>query len=100
MPMQDLIRRLLADIGEDPSREGLLDTPKRVEKAFGAVPQDGVGRISIAAHLLNDPRNGLLPGLAQRLRPDVVQESDHHARYQQNAPQVEAGLYLVPKVIE
>jgi aspartyl-tRNA(Asn)/glutamyl-tRNA(Gln) amidotransferase subunit C len=41
-----------------------------------------------------------LPGLAQRLRPDEVQESDHHARYQQNAPQVEAGLYLVPKVIE
>ncbi len=32
--MQDLIRRLLAELGEDPSREGLLDTPKRVEKAF------------------------------------------------------------------
>src|SRR5206468_4816426 len=32
--MQDLIRQLLADLGEDPSREGLADTPKRVEKAF------------------------------------------------------------------
>jgi GTP cyclohydrolase I len=32
--MQDLIRRLLAELGEDPSREGLLDTPKRVEKAL------------------------------------------------------------------
>jgi len=32
--MQDIIRRLLAELGEDPSREGLLDTPKRVEKAF------------------------------------------------------------------
>jgi GTP cyclohydrolase IA len=32
--MQDLIRRLLAEMGEDPSREGLLDTPKRVEKAY------------------------------------------------------------------
>src|SRR5213080_3042130 len=32
--MQDLIRRLLADLGEDPAREGLLDTPKRVEKAY------------------------------------------------------------------
>src|SRR2546423_12295014 len=31
--MQDLIRQLLADLGEDPSREGLRDTPKRVEKA-------------------------------------------------------------------
>jgi len=32
--MQDLIRRLLAELGEDPTREGLLDTPKRVEKAL------------------------------------------------------------------
>jgi GTP cyclohydrolase I len=32
--MQDLIRSLLAELGEDPSREGLLDTPKRVEKAL------------------------------------------------------------------
>src|SRR6187402_1393286 len=32
--MQDIIRRLLADLGEDASREGLLDTPKRVEKSF------------------------------------------------------------------
>src|SRR5438876_7839656 len=32
--MQDLIRKLLAELGEDPSREGLLDTPKRVEKAL------------------------------------------------------------------
>jgi GTP cyclohydrolase IA len=32
--MQDLIRKLLADLGEDPGREGLLNTPKRVEKAF------------------------------------------------------------------
>jgi len=32
--MQDLIRRLLAELGEDPGREGLLSTPKRVEKAL------------------------------------------------------------------
>jgi GTP cyclohydrolase I len=32
--MQDIIRRLLAELGEDPSREGLLDTPKRVEKSL------------------------------------------------------------------
>src|SRR5438105_9129990 len=32
--MQELIRRLLAELGEDPTREGLLDTPKRVEKAY------------------------------------------------------------------
>src|SRR4026208_428373 len=32
--MQDLIRRLLAELGEDPDREGLQRTPKRVEKAL------------------------------------------------------------------
>jgi GTP cyclohydrolase I len=32
--MQDLVRRLLAELGEDPDREGLVGTPKRVEKAL------------------------------------------------------------------
>ena len=32
--MQELIRKLLANLGEDPAREGLRDTPKRVEKAY------------------------------------------------------------------
>jgi GTP cyclohydrolase I len=32
--MQDLVRRLLTELGEDPSREGLVGTPKRVEKAL------------------------------------------------------------------
>jgi len=38
--------------------------------------------------------------LVLRLRDDAVTESDRHALYQSVAPQVEAGLYLVPKVIE
>src|SRR3954467_7273667 len=32
--MRDTIRQLLAELGEDPSREGLLDTPARVEKSL------------------------------------------------------------------
>jgi GTP cyclohydrolase I len=32
--MQEIIRQLLAELGEDPSREGLIDTPKRVENAM------------------------------------------------------------------
>src|SRR5262245_11501158 len=32
--MQEIIRQLLAELGEDPSREGLIDTPKRVEKSL------------------------------------------------------------------
>jgi len=38
--------------------------------------------------------------LAQRLRDDAVTESDRRRAYQAIAPQTEAGLYLVPKVIE
>lgn len=36
----------------------------------------------------------------QRLRADVVTEQDNREKFQAIAPQVEAGLYLVPKVIE
>ena len=32
--MQQQIRDILVEIGEDPEREGLLDTPKRVEKSL------------------------------------------------------------------
>src|SRR5499425_2456435 len=32
--MQELIRKLLTELGEDPDREGLRDTPKRVAKAY------------------------------------------------------------------
>lgn len=38
--------------------------------------------------------------LAQRLREDAVTENDRRAAYQAVAPETEAGLYLVPKVIE
>lgn len=43
------------------------------------------------AHPLNVP---------QRLRADAVTEPDQRERLQAGAPQVERGLYLVPKVIE
>jgi aspartyl-tRNA(Asn)/glutamyl-tRNA(Gln) amidotransferase subunit C len=37
---------------------------------------------------------------SQRTRTDAVTEIDQRAAFQAIAPQVEAGLYLVPKVIE
>ena len=36
----------------------------------------------------------------QRLRPDEVTETVDRDAFQQHAPLTEAGLYLVPKVIE
>lgn len=38
--------------------------------------------------------------VVQRLRPDVVTEEDRRAAFQAIAPETDAGLYLVPKVIE
>lgn len=36
----------------------------------------------------------------QRLRPDTISETDERQYFQKMAPLTEAGLYLVPKVIE
>ena len=48
---------------------------------------------------------GILPmshsqDMVQRLREDRVTESNQRELFQSVAPQVDAGLYLVPKVIE
>jgi aspartyl-tRNA(Asn)/glutamyl-tRNA(Gln) amidotransferase subunit C len=48
---------------------------------------------------------GILPmshsqDVTQRLREDVVTETNRRADFQAIAPQVQDGLYLVPKVIE
>lgn len=49
--------------------------------------------------------NGIEPmshsqDVIQRLREDVITESDQRELFQSIAPSVENGLYLVPKVIE
>ena len=38
--------------------------------------------------------------MAQRLRDDVVTETDNRSEFQAQAPETENGLYLVPKVID
>ncbi len=38
--------------------------------------------------------------VVQRLRTDTVTEPDLRERFQAIAPQIESGLYIVPKVIE
>ena len=81
----------------------------RLELAEAEIPVyvDSLTRIfDLVGELDRAPTEGIapmahpLPGLAQRLRADEVTEADAHERYQRNAPRVEAGLYLVPKVIE
>jgi aspartyl-tRNA(Asn)/glutamyl-tRNA(Gln) amidotransferase subunit C len=53
-----------------------------------AVDTDGVEPMSHAQDVV------------QRLRADQVTEADQRELFQALAPQAEAGLYLVPKVIE
>lgn len=81
----------------------------RLELTESEIPVyvDSLSRIfNFVGELERAPTSGIapmahpLPGLAQRLRADEVSETDRRDHYQQNAPQVEAGLYLVPKVIE
>ena len=38
--------------------------------------------------------------MSQRLRADVVTEGNERDRIQQNAPSVQDGLYLVPRVLD
>ncbi|HET9106672.1 MAG TPA: Asp-tRNA(Asn)/Glu-tRNA(Gln) amidotransferase subunit GatC [Steroidobacteraceae bacterium] len=64
----------------------------RILDLVGELERADTGGVAPMAHPL--------PGLAQRLRPDVVTEEDRRELYQACAPQVAAGLYLVPKVIE
>lgn len=47
-----------------------------------------------------EPMAHPLSGQVQRLRADEVTATDEHDKFQRNAGKVEAGLYLVPKVIE
>jgi len=55
---------------------------------------------------MNDAETGHVTPMAhpldasQRLRQDIVTEVDEREKFQAIAPQVEEGLYLVPKVIE
>ena len=56
-----------------------------------ALDRVDVTGVTAMAHPLNEP---------QRRRPDEATEPDVRDRAQANAPKVEAGLYLVPKVIE
>ena len=63
------------------------------------------GILALVEQLCAVPCEGVEPmahpqEVVQRLREDRVTEGDQHGLFQAAAPQVEDGLYLVPKVIE
>jgi aspartyl-tRNA(Asn)/glutamyl-tRNA(Gln) amidotransferase subunit C len=47
-----------------------------------------------------EPMAHPLADQVQRMRPDEVGYVEHREKYQRNALRTEAGLYLVPKVID
>ena len=87
------LARIALSAGESDAEVAGLAT--RLNSVLGLIDQ-----MSAADTAGIEPMAHPLPGLAQRLRPDVVTEKDQHELYQRNAPQTEAALYLVPKVIE
>lgn len=76
------------------SQEECARYATELSKILDLVAQmDGVDTAGVApmAHPLR---------MAQRLRPDLPTEPDQRERFQSIAPLTEAGLYLVPRVIE
>jgi len=69
-------------------------TQAKLDSIFGLIAQmQAVDTTGVAP--MSHPQD-----VVQRLRPDAVIETDRRAAYQAVAPEAEAGLYLVPKVIE
>jgi aspartyl-tRNA(Asn)/glutamyl-tRNA(Gln) amidotransferase subunit C len=64
-------------------------------RILGLVEQLGVADTSQV-----EPMAHPLAGQVQRLRADEVTSGNQRELNQRNAPQVESGLYLVPRVIE
>jgi aspartyl-tRNA(Asn)/glutamyl-tRNA(Gln) amidotransferase subunit C len=63
------------------------------------------GILAFIEQLQSVDTTGIIPmahaiDVVQRLRQDEVTEPDRRAAFQAIAPETEAGLYLVPKVIE
>ncbi|TAH47130.1 MAG: Asp-tRNA(Asn)/Glu-tRNA(Gln) amidotransferase subunit GatC [Betaproteobacteria bacterium] len=73
---------------------GIEATRAKLDDIFALIEQmQAVGTTGVAP--MSHPQE-----LATRLRDDVVTETDRRDAFQKVAPQTEAGLYLVPKVIE
>jgi aspartyl-tRNA(Asn)/glutamyl-tRNA(Gln) amidotransferase subunit C len=82
------LARVAIDEGEAQAVHGQINDVFRLIAEMQAVDTSEVAPMS---HALD---------IVQRLRGDAVTEGDQHERFQSVAPQVEGGLYLVPKVIE
>ena len=90
----DEVRRIAELARIEVPEAGVVALQQQLNGIFGLIEQmravDTAG-VEPMAHAVD---------VMQRLREDRVTESDQHELFQSIAPQVEGGLYLVPKVIE
>jgi aspartyl-tRNA(Asn)/glutamyl-tRNA(Gln) amidotransferase subunit C len=90
----DEVRRIAELARIEVPEAGVVALQQQLNGIFGLIEQmravDTTG-VEPMAHAVD---------VMQRLREDRVTESDQHELFQSIAPQVEDGLYLVPKVIE
>lgn len=75
------------------------------EQQVDGYAKDLSGMLELMTQMGQFDTNGVIPmahplDQMQKLRADVVTETDQREHFQHIAPQTEAGLYLVPKVIE
>ena len=82
------LARIEIDDAQATATQGQLNTIFGLIAAMQAVDTSGVAPMAHAQEVY------------QRLRDDVVSETDRRAAFQAVAPAVEDGLYLVPRVIE
>ncbi len=87
----DKIAALAAIAIEEDARPAYARQLGRVLELFARMEAVDTEGVEPLAHPLE---------MTQRLRPDEVTEHDQHEKFQKLAPKVEAGLYLVPQVIE
>ena len=82
------LARLAVSDAEVEAASGQLNGILAMVEALRAVDTTGIEPMAHAVEM------------SQRLREDAVTETDLRDKYQAVAPDVENGLYLVPKVIE
>ena len=82
----------LARLGlDDNDADRYVDDLTRILEMADQLQAVDTGGVAPLAHPLD---------ATQRLRADEVTETDQRERFQRNAPAVENGLYLVPRVVE
>jgi len=93
----DQVRRIahLARIEVSAEIQGVMARLNRVLALIDQLQAVDTTGIEPMAHPLDAEA-----AVVQRRRPDQVTERDQREEFQRRAPAAEAGLYLVPKVIE